>query len=64
VDSYLGPLLGSIALHVCVVSMPCYFYCYCFVILFEVMYYDTTNIVLFAEYCLGYSQSIVFPNEL
>jgi hypothetical protein len=25
---------------------------------------DTSSIVLFAEYCLGYLQSLVFPNEL
>jgi hypothetical protein len=46
------------------VPLPCCFYCYCFVIQFEVWYCDTSSIAPFAEYCLGYSQSLVFPNEL
>jgi hypothetical protein len=46
------------------VPVPCCFYCYYFVIQFEVRYCDTSSIALFAEYCLGYSQSLVFPNEL
>jgi hypothetical protein len=32
--------------------------------LFEVGYCDISSIAIFAEYCLGYSQSLVFPNEL
>jgi hypothetical protein len=31
---------------------------------FEVGYCDTSSIALFAEDCCGYSQSLVFPNEL
>jgi hypothetical protein len=46
------------------VPVPCCFYCYCFVIYFEVRYCDTSSFVHFAEYCLGYSRSLVFPNEL
>jgi hypothetical protein len=46
------------------VPVPCWFYCYYFVIYFEVRYCDTSSIALFAEYCLGYSWSLVFPNEL
>jgi hypothetical protein len=46
------------------VPVPCWFFCYCFIIYFELRYCDTSSIALFAEYCLGYSQSLVFPNEL
>jgi hypothetical protein len=46
------------------VTVPCCFYCYCFVIYFEVRYCDSSSIALFAEYGLGYSRSLVFPNEL
>jgi hypothetical protein len=46
------------------VPVPCCFYCNCFVIWFELRYCDTSSIALFAEYCLGYSWSLVFPNEL
>jgi hypothetical protein len=45
------------------VPVPCCFYCYCFVISFEVGYCDTSSIALLAEYYLGYSWSVVFPNE-
>jgi hypothetical protein len=31
--------------------------------LFEVGYYDTSSIAFFSEYCLGYSPSLVFPND-
>jgi hypothetical protein len=44
--------------------VPCCFYCYFFVKQFEVGYCDTSSIAFFAEYCLGYSRSLVFPNEL
>jgi RsiW-degrading membrane proteinase PrsW (M82 family) len=40
------------------------FYCDGSVVKFEVECYDTSSIALFAKYCLGYSQSLVFPNEL
>jgi hypothetical protein len=46
------------------VPVLCCFYCFCFVIYFEVGCCDTSSIALFAEYCLGYSQSLMFPNEL
>jgi hypothetical protein len=45
------------------VLVPCSFYCYGSVVEFEVGYCNTTSIALFAEYCLGYSQSSVFPNN-
>jgi hypothetical protein len=32
--------------------------------LFEVGYYDTSSIAVFAQYFLGYSWSFVFPNIL
>jgi hypothetical protein len=46
------------------VPVPCCFHCYGFVIWFEVGYCDTSSIALFAEYCLCYSQSLLFSNEL
>jgi hypothetical protein len=45
------------------VSVSCCFYYYCFVIWLEVRYCDSNSIALFTEYCLGYSQSLAFPNE-
>jgi hypothetical protein len=46
------------------VPVPCCFYCYCFVIQFEVEYCDIFCIALFAEYSLGYSRCLVFLKEL
>jgi hypothetical protein len=46
------------------VPVPCCFYCYCFVIYFEVRCCDTSSIALFAGLCLGYSWSLAFPSEL
>jgi hypothetical protein len=44
------------------VSHRCH--CYDSVVWFEVGYCDTSSIALFAQHCLGYSWSLVFPNEL
>jgi hypothetical protein len=46
------------------VPAPCCFYCCGSVVYFEVKYCDTSSVALFAQYCLGYSRSLVFPNEL
>jgi hypothetical protein len=46
------------------VPVPCCFYCNCFAILFEVRYCDASSVALFAEYCLGYLWSLVFPKAL
>jgi hypothetical protein len=39
------------------VPVPCCLYCYGSVVYFEVGYCDTSGVALFAQYCLGYSQS-------
>jgi hypothetical protein len=64
VDLYLGALFYTTGLPVCFWPVPFCFYCYCFIIYFEVGYCDTASIALFSEYYLVYLQSPVFSNEL
>jgi hypothetical protein len=43
---------------------PCWFYYYSFKLWFEVEYYDSSSIALYAHYCGDYSWSFVLSNEL
>jgi hypothetical protein len=64
VDSYLGLLFCSTGHHVCFSANTMLFLLLRFVIEFEVMYYDTSHIAVFGEYCLVYLRSLVYANEL
>jgi hypothetical protein len=46
------------------VLVPCCFYGYGSLVYFEVEYCETSCIAFLAQYCLGYLQSFLFPNEL
>jgi hypothetical protein len=62
VDSYLGPLFCSTGLHICFCASTMLFLLLwlCWVLWLEVRYCDTSSVNLFAEYCLGYLQSLCF----
>jgi hypothetical protein len=59
-DSHLGLLFCSTGLHVCFVPVPSCFYCCGSVVSLEVGHCENSSIALFAQYCLGYLQTLCF----